>query len=1013
MVRTSPSYEGTVAAIIVARGMTPALRSLLDALDKQSRLPDQLIVCDVRAPRTSPLSSGQVIVAEDLPEGALLFSAGRTRNLSDTLAKLAKDKECGQSLHGHDWLWVLHDDCEPSPNCLEEQLKAAGQGPSIAAVTPKIFRPDGTLCELGIHATSSGRRVPEVFDGEIDQGQYDGTSDVLAGGSAGLLVLAKAYSHVGGFDRALGPYNEGLELCWRLHRSGYRVVAAPDAHLTHFQLSSPRKLRTASALRIRRSSEFYFATLISSPASLIAKTLASLVWIPLTCLGLLLCGRASAAYARFFAWLGLFAHFPHILASRSRHSRCASQPRSSLRPLLTSRWDATRMRRVRRSAHLDDMQGSWKDALREKRRSDIGLRLITCVGLLVLSLWIFRSDLGGISGGAWRSLPEGFTDLWTYAWSGWLPAGDGNAHAVDPIVLIWSIVCAPFALIRISPTAVLHILLIAAPAWAAWNLDTLASRFTSNSTIRVALMCLWAAMPSALLAMMSGRMASLIVHVFLPLWFGSLHDLSRGESFMMRRSWARAAIVGAILIAAYPLLALLVLLALMRVPARASTLLPGLLLILPFLIDAALTRAWPALLVPAEAAASFQRSPYGLGAWGLPAASSLQWMGISTLVLACVWAWAVFALLRTIRQRRGEDSFPATLPLLMAGVVAAGLGALLVSHLAVDSDSSAIFGWGGALTSLQMLLLILVILSCGEDTRSASKFERLALTSVACIALIPFLVMSASAWLPLIPSDQWSARSAGTQVPLVSRYAQNSSRDARVMAINIGADGDLDVRIWREVGPAWSEHSTVASWIKLQERLNASSDAASSELSTSIATLVSFPDDATARHLALHDIDTIIVKSSGPAAASMTQTLDRAPGIEKIGETEAGSAWRVRPDGSKPARLCFAEASKDAPCAELASGVIGARTHVPGPGVMRLAERSNPHWTATLNGKRLSAAEPTNGWGQAFTIAEAGEVTLSYYSPLILAWKITCVVGAVILLAAFLRGRKDEYDNAE
>ena len=989
MVRTSPLYEGTVAAIIVARGMTPALRSLLDALDKQSRLPDQLIVCDVRAPRTSPLSSGQVIVAEDLPEGALLFSAGRTRNLSDTLAKLAKDKECGQSLHGHDWLWVLHDDCEPSPNCLEEQLKAAGQGPSIAAVTPKIFRPDGTLCELGIHATSSGRRVPEVFDGEIDQGQYDGTSDVLAGGSAGLLVLAKAYSHVGGFDRALGPFNEGLELCWRLHRSGYRVVAAPDAHLTHLQLSSPRKLRTASALRIRRSSEFYFATLISSPVSLIAKALASLVWIPLTCLGLLLCGRASSAYARFFAWLGLFAHFPHILAARSRHSRCASHPRSSLRPLLTSRWDATRMRRVRRSAHLDDTQGSWKDTLREKRRSDLGVRLITCVGLLFLSLWIFRSDLGGISGGAWRSLPESFTDLWTYAWSGWLPAGDGNAHALDPIVLIWSIVCAPFALIRIAPTTVLHIFLICAPAWAAWNMDTLASRFTSNSTIRVALMCLWAAMPSALMAMMSGRMASLIVHVFLPLWFASLHDLSRGESFTMRRPWARAAIVGAILITAYPLLALIALLALARVPARASTLLPGLLLILPFLIDAALTRAWPALLVPAEAAASFQRSPYGLGAWGLPAASSLQWMGISTLVLACVWAWAVFALLRTIRQRRGEDSFPATLPLLMAGVVAAGL------------------------TSLQMLLLILVVLSCGEETRSASKFERLALTSVACIALIPFLVMSASAWLPLIPSDQWSARSAGTQVPLVSRYAQNSSRDARVMAINIGADGDLDVRIWREAGPAWSEHSTVASWIKLQERLNASSDAASAQLSTSIATLVSFPDDATARHLALHDIDTIIVKSSGPAAASMTQTLDRAPGIEKIGETEAGSAWRVRPDGSKPARLCFAEASKDAPCAELASGVIGARTHVPGPGVMRLAERSNPHWTATLNGKRLSAAEPTNGWGQAFTIAEAGEVTLSYYSPLILAWKITCVVGAVILLAAFLRGRKDEYDNAE
>ncbi len=179
---------------------------------------------------------------------------------------------------------------------------------------------------MGIHATSSGRRVPEVFDGEIDQGQYDGTSDVLAGGSAGLLVLAKAYSHVGGFDRALGPYNEGLELCWRLHRSGYRVVAAPT--LTSPTSSCPRHASFARPRHCvsRRSSEFYFATLISSPAvSHCAKTLASLVWIPLTCLGLLLRARASAAYARFFAWLGLFAHFPHILA-------CPLAPQSLRKP---------------------------------------------------------------------------------------------------------------------------------------------------------------------------------------------------------------------------------------------------------------------------------------------------------------------------------------------------------------------------------------------------------------------------------------------------------------------------------------------------------------------------------------------------------------------------------------------------------------------------------------------------------------------------------------------------------
>lgn len=226
------------------------------------------------------MASGQVVVAEGLPENALLISVGRARNISDALAKASKDHAASQVMTASDWLWILHDDCLPAGTCLEEQLAATEAGASIAAVTPKVFRADGTLAEVGIHATASGRRVPLVLDGEIDQGQYDGVTDVLAGGSAGLLVASAVFNQVGGFDRALGPYNEGLELCWRIHRAGHRVVAAPNAHLTHLQVSSPQNLRRASALRARRSSEFYFATLIANPLLLIVQALASLLWIP-------------------------------------------------------------------------------------------------------------------------------------------------------------------------------------------------------------------------------------------------------------------------------------------------------------------------------------------------------------------------------------------------------------------------------------------------------------------------------------------------------------------------------------------------------------------------------------------------------------------------------------------------------------------------------------------------------------------------------------------------------------
>lgn len=1013
MARGIPFSRGTVTAIVVARGMTPELRSLLDALAAQSRVVDHLIVCDVRAPRTSPLASGQVVVAEDLPENALLVSVGRARNISDALAKATKDHAASQLITASDWLWILHDDCLPADTCLEEQLAATEAGASIGAVTPKVFRADGTLAEVGIHATASGRRVPLVLDGEIDQGQYDGVTDVLAGGSAGLLVASSAFNQVGGLDRALGPYNEGLELCWRLHRGGHRVVAAPKAHLTHLQVSSPQNLRRASALRARRSSEFYFATLIANPLLLIVQALVSLLWIPLSCLALLLSARPRAAYARFFAWLGLFAHIPHIVAARARHARCASQPRSSLRPLLTGRFEASRIRRTHRSAHVIEEQASWKDSLLERRSNDLTPRVVTTLALFLLSLWIYRSDLGSVNGGAWLNLPDRFADLWTYAWSGWLPSGDGSAHAVDPLVQLLSVVSAPLALLGIAPTVLLYVFLVLSPAWAAWNMDVLSMRLTSSRSLRVALMCLWASLPSALFAMTSGRLASLAVHVFMPLWVALLLSLPRDRHVIVRRRWTCAAIVGLIITAAYPLLGICALVLFSRNLNRATATLPALLLCLPFSVDAIAWRAWPAILAPAEAAVSYERAPLGLGAWGIPEASSAAWLGICVLLLLCLWLVTLLSVGRFLLHSRGSSFFPASLPALVGIALVSGVGALALSYAPVDSANNLHFAWGGPLLSVQALALICASLLCTKGTENEGKIVRAGWKLVACVGLIPLLFMAANPWLEVLPSAQWSARSTSEQIPLVSRYAQNSSREARVLVLNVGADGDLDARIWRGAGSQWTEHSTVASWVALHDRMNNTSDPARVELGETIATLVSFPDDSSSKRLALHGVDTIIVHSQGPAASSITQTLDRAPGIEKIGETEAGSAWRVRPDGRKPARLCLASGSVDSQCEELASGVIGARTHVSGPGVLRLAERQNSHWVATLNGQHLDQTEATNQWGTAFSLPSEGELVLNYRSNWVLAWKTGCALTAAVMLGGLLRGRKDVVDDGE
>ena len=63
------------------------------------------------------------------------------------------------------------------------------------------------------------------------------------------------------------------------------------------------------------------------------------------------------------------------------------------------------------------------------------------------------------------------------------------------------------------------------------------------------------------------------------------------------------------------------------------------------------------------------------------------------------------------------------------------------------------------------------------------KIVRAGWKLVACIGLIPLLFMAANPWFEVLPSAQWSARSTSEQIPLVSRYAQNSSREARVLVL--------------------------------------------------------------------------------------------------------------------------------------------------------------------------------------------------------------------------------------
>jgi N-acetylglucosaminyl-diphospho-decaprenol L-rhamnosyltransferase len=117
--------------------------------------------------------------------------------------------------------------------------------PDVAIVGPTIRDPDGTrypsvrsfpdLSDAIGHAVMSlvwpdnpftrrYRRSEETFETASD-------ADWVSG--ACMAIRRIAFESVSGFDPAYFMYVEDLDLCWRVHRAGWRVLHLPEAEVTH------------------------------------------------------------------------------------------------------------------------------------------------------------------------------------------------------------------------------------------------------------------------------------------------------------------------------------------------------------------------------------------------------------------------------------------------------------------------------------------------------------------------------------------------------------------------------------------------------------------------------------------------------------------------------------------------------------------------------------------------------------------------------------------------------------
>ncbi|MGQ7295031.1 glycosyltransferase [Quadrisphaera sp. KR29] len=635
-----------VDAVVLACDGERWLPRALEALDAQTRAPDRVVLLDAasgdrsaallaaHARRSAALGGAPVLGVLALRRRAGLLDAARAALAATDASALLTRGASGAGPAGSEapggsavdreaprqhtsvplplrWVWLLHDDCAPAPDALEQLLAAVEVAPSVGIAGCKVvdWHDEGLLHQVGFSTSAMGRRLTGVEHGDRDQGQRDHRDDVLAVSSAGMLVRRDLLERLGG-DPALPVLGEDLDLCRRARLAGSRVVVVPSAVVRHVDATRSGARATPAARSVRwteRRHEAHARLVAAAPAALPLVALAVLLGGLARLLVRVAAKQPSSAGGELTAVLAALARPDRVSSARRAAARTAVRPRSSLRPLLVPRREVVRWHRDRwartgiapatgvlpvvaaralaaattppsgvpvvRLPEVPLPRRSTDDAPHprgapgpgatgeggapEPPRRGLGLLLPLLAGLLAVGLLALHPLLAGlapgrqVTGGALAAAPA-LGDLWAAARSGWQPLGLGTAAPADPWLSALALLSLP---VGGSPrVAVVVLLLLALPlaglgGWAA------AGAATRSRVLRAAAALTWAGAAPLLAAAATGRVGALVAHLALPF---VVLGLARCATAAARRpavaAGALAGLAGALAVAGAPLL---------------------------------------------------------------------------------------------------------------------------------------------------------------------------------------------------------------------------------------------------------------------------------------------------------------------------------------------------------------------------------------------------------------------------------------------------------------------------
>ncbi|WP_405751634.1 glycosyltransferase [Streptomyces sp. NBC_00012] len=919
------------------------------------------------------------------------------------------------------WLWLLHDDCAPEPDALAELLRVVDTDPHATIVGPKLrgWYDRKQLLEVGVSIANSGRRWTGLDRREQDQGQHDQVRTVLSVSTAGMLIRRDIWEELGGFDRRLPLMRDDVDLCWRAHVAGHRVLVAPDAVLRHAEASARERRpidcagrSVASPHRVDKAGAVYTMLVNARAKALPWVMLRLVVGTLLRTLAYLVGKVPGQALDEVAGFFGTLLRPGRILsARRSRGKGVVDQtelrglfppPGATVRATVdqvagnfgSSDADAGGSRHGAVESGPGGDDADFLEIEQFARLKRIGRKPgpVLFAVLLLVSLVACRGLLGGgaLTGGALLPAPADVSDLWSKYADGWHTVGTGGTQTAPPYLAVISALSALF--LGSTGFALTLLLVCSVP------LAGLTAYFVSRPLLESRLLRAWASvayafLPAATGALATGRLGTAVLAVLLPLIARaavSAHGMrAAGDA---RGSWRATW--------AYTLLLTFAMAFTPIVWPLAVVLGIGVLVLRRDDITAYGLRFLAAigtpLLVLAPWSLSLLTSPSGfLKEAGLDigtgTASALDLLGISpggpkaaggVLLLGIVLA-ALAALLRGERQFAVRTAW------------AVALVALVFAALANGS------GWAGPATLVYGIALIAAALVGADGARI-----RVAELSFGWRQPVAVLIALTAGLAPVLAAVGWMI--GGASGPLERRdpvqvpafVAEESTTRDQPRTLVLGG-----------TSPAHVSYTLVrGSGARLGDAELTESGGSNSHFDKVVANLVAGSGADQGSQLSGFAIRYVLVRDGAPK--QMSRVLDATPGLSRLSQLDGSALWRV---DRQVARVMIMPSGTDGEPLPVGSLPVEAHTRIPAGGsgrVLRIADAADPGWQATLDGRPLTR-KTVDGWAQGFELpAEGGTLDLTYDTPLThTAWIWMQSALAVVLLVLALPGRRREIDD--